>query len=234
MRAAHYCSRSRFGPSSQRIGTTMPSADFCRPVRVDRSTLSLDFETNGRSPEVSSTAFRTQPPDLQPVPLMDRGFTINRPLARHGMPLIRFLYIGSYVCSALLSDPASRRRRCASLSLHLHQVVKRTFTSKLSNMLGTRLWPTAKAVGWRNSRDCFSSPGRGDRVLRLNYKMRIKFHSVFLEQHHHRFLSPWIGSYRVGFCRPSRGSTLLCLAHSSHGSRHGPHSVAATRLAFAG
>src|SRR5208283_5143062 len=138
MRAAHYCSRSRFRPSSQLVGTTMPSADFCRPVRIDHSTLSPDFETNGRSPEVSSTAFRTQPSDLQPVPLMDMGFAIIRPLARHRMPHIRFLFIGSRVCSTLLSDPASRRRRCASLSLHLHQVVKRTFTSKLSNMLGTR------------------------------------------------------------------------------------------------
>jgi len=36
-------------------------------------------------------------------------------LVRHRMPQIRFLYIGSYVCSTLLSDPASRRRPCASL-----------------------------------------------------------------------------------------------------------------------
>ncbi len=50
---------------------------------------------------------------------------------------IRFLFIGSRLCSTLLSDPASRRRPCASLSLLLHQDVKRTFTSKLSNMLGT-------------------------------------------------------------------------------------------------
>jgi hypothetical protein len=116
----------------------MPSADFCRPVRIDHSTLSPDYGTNDRSPEVSSTAFRTQPADLQPVPLMDMGFAVIRPLARHRMPQIRFLYIGSYVCSTLLSDLASRRRRCASLSLHLHQVVKGTFTPKLSNMLGTR------------------------------------------------------------------------------------------------
>jgi hypothetical protein len=116
---------------------TLPAADFCRPVRIDCSTLSPDSGTNGRSPEVSSTAFRAQPADLQPVPLMDMGFALIGPLARHRMPRIRFLFIGSHVCSTLLSDPASRRRRCASLSLHLHQVVKRTFTSKLSNMLGT-------------------------------------------------------------------------------------------------
>ena len=58
--------------------------------------------------------------------------------------LIRFLFIGSRFCSTLLSDPASRRRPCASLSLLLHQDVKRTFTSQLLNMLGTR----KKAAGW--------------------------------------------------------------------------------------
>jgi hypothetical protein len=68
---------------------------------------------------------------------MDMGFAVIGQLARHRMPQIRFLYIGSHVCSTLLSDPASRRRPCASLSLHLHQVVKGTFTPELSNMLGT-------------------------------------------------------------------------------------------------
>src|SRR3982074_2492131 len=104
---------------------------------MNHSILSPDSGTNGRSPEVSSTAFRTQPPNLQPAPLMDMGFVVICQLARHRMPLIRLLYIGSPVCSTLLSDPASRRRPCASLSLHLHQVVKRTFTFELSNMLGT-------------------------------------------------------------------------------------------------
>src|SRR5439155_21412394 len=88
--------------------------------------------------EVSSTAFRTQPPNLQPVPLMDMGFAVIGPFARHRMPQIRFLYIGSYVCSTLLSDPPSPERPCASLSLRLHQAVKGTFTPKLSNMLGTQ------------------------------------------------------------------------------------------------
>ena len=116
----------------------MPAADFYCLVKEPYGAFSHESVTHSRSPEVSSTAFRTQPPDLQPVPLMDMGFAIICPLARHRMPQIRFLYIGSYVCSTLLSDPASRRRRCASLSLHLHQVVKGTFTPKLSNMLGTR------------------------------------------------------------------------------------------------
>src|SRR5437016_14450606 len=83
----------------------MPSADFCCEIKAPCGAFSHDSATRSRSPEVSSTAFRTQPPDLQPVPLMDMGFAITCPLARHRMPLIRFLYIGSYVCSALLSDP---------------------------------------------------------------------------------------------------------------------------------
>ena len=91
-----------------RCRTTMPSADFCREITTPYDALSHDFATHSRSPEVSSTAFRTQPPDLQPVPLMDMDFAITCPLVRHRMPQIRFLYIGSYVCSTLLSDPTSR------------------------------------------------------------------------------------------------------------------------------
>jgi len=62
-----------------------------------------------RPPEVSSTAFDAQPPDLPPVSLMDMGFAIIGPLARHRRPPIRFLFIGSRLCSALLSCPASGR-----------------------------------------------------------------------------------------------------------------------------
>ena len=132
----------------------MPSADFCGAIRNDLSSLSLESKTRRRSPEVSSTAFRTQPPNLQPVPLMEMDFVVTCQLVRHRMPLIRFLYIGSYVCSTLLSDPISRRRPCASLSLHLHQVVKRTFTFELSNMLGTQTKGPLFPAGLANSRKC--------------------------------------------------------------------------------
>jgi len=108
---------------------------------MNRFTLSHDSVTCRRSPEVSSTAFDAQPPDLPPVSLMDMGFAVICPLARHRRPRIRFLFIGSLLCSTLLSGPASRRvlfHPCASLWLHLHQVVKGTFTLKLSGMLGTQ------------------------------------------------------------------------------------------------
>ncbi len=64
-------SRGPFGPSSRLAGTTMPSADSCHRIRSDLSLLSLDSKTDGRSPEVSSTAFDAQPLDLHSVPLMD-------------------------------------------------------------------------------------------------------------------------------------------------------------------
>jgi RNA polymerase sigma factor (sigma-70 family) len=63
--------------------------------------LAIDYLRKNRSPEVSSTAFRTQPPNLQPASLMDMGFAVIGQLARRRMPQIRFLYIGSYVCSTL-------------------------------------------------------------------------------------------------------------------------------------
>ena len=117
---------------------TIPSADFCRPVGSDRSSPSPGLRTDGRSPEVSSTTFSAQPPDLQPTPLMDLDFVVICRLVRRRMPRIRFLSIGSRLCSTLPSDPASRRRPCVLLGLHLHQVVEKgTVTLKLSNMLGT-------------------------------------------------------------------------------------------------
>ena len=37
--------------------------------------------------------------------LMDKDFVVICPLVQHDVPHIRFLSIGSYVCSTLLSDP---------------------------------------------------------------------------------------------------------------------------------
>jgi len=86
-----------------------------------------------------STAFKAQPPNLQPLPLMDMDFAVNGQLVRRRMPHIPFLSIGSRLCSTLLSDPP--RDDALALRYHfsllLHQDVKRTFTSKLLNMLGT-------------------------------------------------------------------------------------------------
>jgi len=65
----------------------MPAADFCGAVRMSLFTLSHDSVTRRRSPEVSSTAFSAQPPDLPPASLMDLGFAAFCPLARCRRPL---------------------------------------------------------------------------------------------------------------------------------------------------
>jgi hypothetical protein len=97
-------------------GTTMPSADFCRWIRRNYSLLSHHFVTNNRSPEVSSTAFRTQPPDLPPVPLMDMDLVVSCQLVRHRRPHHRFLFIGSRLCSTLFQTPPHG----AALALRYH------------------------------------------------------------------------------------------------------------------
>src|SRR3954467_9396345 len=117
----------------------MPSADFCTEVRVPRGPLSPVSRTRRRPPEVSSTAFTAHPPDLQPQALDGyglRGQSSARPTWAASYPISVRQVAASLHASF---RPASRRRPCASLALHLHQVVQGTCTPRLSNMLGTRL-----------------------------------------------------------------------------------------------
>src|SRR5437660_5166930 len=65
----------------------MPSADSRCTLRMDRSTLSHDAVTCRGSPEVNSTAFHAQPPDLPPVCLVEMGFAVICQLAPHRRPL---------------------------------------------------------------------------------------------------------------------------------------------------
>src|SRR5436309_3823462 len=69
---------------------------------------------------------------------MDMDFATSCPLVRPALPRIRFLFVGSRLCSTLPSDGPSRFRPCASLVLHLHQVAQGTFTPKLSDMSDTQ------------------------------------------------------------------------------------------------
>ena len=61
------------------------------------------------------------------MPLMDMGFAVIGLLARHRMPLIRFLYIGSYVCSRLFQTRLTATP-LRFATLHLHQGSEGTFT----------------------------------------------------------------------------------------------------------
>src|SRR2546423_10866001 len=90
-----------------------------------------------RSTHFPYTTFFRSLPDVHTRPLMDEDFAVTCPLVRPGMPRIRLLHVRTRLSSTLLSDASSRRRPCASLALHLHQVVQGTCTPKLSTMLGT-------------------------------------------------------------------------------------------------
>src|SRR6202165_4637156 len=87
---------------------TTPAADCCCRIRMNCSTLSHESVTCNSSPAISSTAFDTRPPDLPPASLMDTDLVVICQLVRRRRPLIRFLYIGPYLCSTLPSDPTSR------------------------------------------------------------------------------------------------------------------------------
>jgi len=65
----------------------MPAADSRPTVGMDLSILSHEALTCDGSPEVSSTAFRAQPPDLPPVLLVEPGFAVICQLAPHRRPL---------------------------------------------------------------------------------------------------------------------------------------------------
>src|SRR4051794_20675586 len=69
---------------------------------------------------------------------MDMDFATSCPLVRPALPRIRFLFVGSRLCSTLPSDGPSRFRPCVLLVLHLHQVAQGTFTPKLSDMSDTQ------------------------------------------------------------------------------------------------
>ena len=99
---------------------------------------------------------------------MTMDFAVHCSLVRPGRPHIRFLSIGSRLCSTLPSDPASRRRPCASLALRRHQAGQRTFTSKLSNMLGTQQKTARRAVFSTLFFLIFFGAGEGIRTLDPN------------------------------------------------------------------
>ena len=91
---------------------TMPSADFCAAVRPPCGDLSLESETQRRSPEVRSTAFPARPPDLPPRSLMVVDFAITCSLVQPGRPRYPVL-----VHRAAVLLHASFRPRLATMPL---------------------------------------------------------------------------------------------------------------------
>ena len=126
------------------VGTLL-SADFCTAVRVSHDSLSPDSGTRCRSPEVSTTAFCAQRPDLHITPLMDMDFATSRLLVR------RSCLISGFCSSArtFVRRFFQTSFRIDALALHYPSPPSgwgKTCTSELSYMLGTRQLPPAQRV----------------------------------------------------------------------------------------
>ena len=80
----HQVPRPIASPTVQAFGDstppTMPSADFCTAIRDSHEPPSRESATPYRSPEVSSTAFGAQPPDLRRPPRWIEDFAVACPL----------------------------------------------------------------------------------------------------------------------------------------------------------
>ncbi len=95
---------------------TMPSADFCIAVRVSHDSLSPVTGTRCRPPEVNTTAFRTQPPNLRWALLMDMDFAVIGPLVRRLTPPSGFCPSARAFARRFLQTPPRGGRPCALLT----------------------------------------------------------------------------------------------------------------------
>src|ERR1017187_3906647 len=116
----------------------MPSTDFC-PRSGRLSTASVAEATRDRSPGVSSAVFCAQPPNLSFAPLMDMDFAVSCPLVRRSRLVSGSCPLTRTFDPCFFQPPPRGGSPCISLGLHLHQVGRRTCTSKLLNMPSTQL-----------------------------------------------------------------------------------------------
>src|SRR5947207_15546712 len=86
--------------------TTTPAADFCRPVRVNRSTLSRTFYDQRQTSRGKFNRLLRTTAEFTFCALDGYGLRDHWPARPALTPLIRFLYIGSRICSTLLSNAA--------------------------------------------------------------------------------------------------------------------------------
>ena len=102
------------------------------------TTTSVAEATPSRSPGVSSTAFRAQPPNLRFAPLMDMDFAISCPLVRRWRLVSGFCPSTRTFVPCFLQTPPRGDSPCIITRPYLHQVGRRTFTSKLLSMPSTQ------------------------------------------------------------------------------------------------
>jgi hypothetical protein len=110
------------------------------------STTSVAEATPSRSPGVSSTAFRAQPPNLRFASLMDMDFAVSCPLVRRWRLISGFCPSTRTFAPCFLQTPPRGGSPCIITRPYLHQVGQRTFTSKLLSM------PSTQRSRWRGGR----------------------------------------------------------------------------------
>jgi len=110
------------------------------------ATTSVAKATPGRSPGVSSVAFRAQPPNLRFAPLMEMDFAVSCPLVRRWRLVSGFCPSTRTFVPCFLQTPPRGGSPCIITRPYLHQVGQRTFTSKLLSM------PSTQRSRWRGGR----------------------------------------------------------------------------------
>ncbi len=101
-----------------RLPANMPAADFCRPLSTDHSMLSrhLSVSTGRQISRGKFDRLQHTTGGSTLCALMEQHFVAEGPLVpATDWPHIRFLFIGSCFCSALLPDPPHGCSPCASL-----------------------------------------------------------------------------------------------------------------------
>jgi hypothetical protein len=114
----------------------MLAADCCHMVRSAHASLSHESVTYDSSPEVSTTAFHAQPPDLRLTPLVDMDFAIISSLIRRSRLISGFCSSARVFARHFL--PTSFRIDALALCYPSPPPGwEETCTPKLSHMLGT-------------------------------------------------------------------------------------------------
>src|SRR3984893_14935500 len=105
---------------------------------------------------VSSAAFRAQSPGLRFASLLDMDFAVSGPLVRRSRLVPGFCPSTRAFARCFLQTPPRGDSPCTLLALHLHQVERRTFTSKLLSMPSTplnRYAVTRRSEQWLANRE---------------------------------------------------------------------------------
>src|SRR5271166_6981741 len=138
------------------------------------ATTSVAEATPSRSPGVSSTAFRAQPPNLRFAPLMDMDFAVSCPLVRRWRLVSGFCPSTRTFVPCFLQTPPRGGSPCIITRPYLHQVGRRTFTSGLLSMPSTqRSRQGAEDAPRHGTRDV-----RTGRVARLQYWQGLAFSCI--------------------------------------------------------